>query len=362
MKSGLPALAIAAVAAIACSAPPEPAPPRASPPSPAPPIDPIGREVVFTGMCDASGAVPLSSRLFVVADDEDNVLRMYDAERGGAPLSEVDVSAALGLPMKGKKQPKAPETDLEAATRLDDRAYWLTSHGRNQKGKLKTERLLFFATTVPAEDAALTLVGRGYDRLLEDLVRAPQLAAFELAAAAQRAPRLPGGLNIEGLTATPEGRLLVGMRNPVPEGRALAVTIENPREIVDAGAPARFGPPIRLELEGRGIRALSWWHGDYLIAAGSPGDGGESRLYAWDGIGAPVHVALDLRAYNPEGFFTPEDRDDILLLSDDGTVNVGGTPCKRLRDRAQRSFRGVWVRLPELAPRVSDVVPPAAVE
>jgi hypothetical protein len=355
-----------AVVAAACSAPVEPAARRAAPAHAVRPASPpIGREVVFTGMCDASGAVPVSSRLFVVADDEDNVLRVYDAELGGAPLSAVDVSAQLGLSLKGKKHPKAPETDLEAATRIDDRAYWLTSHGRNKKGRLETERLFFFATTVPTADAAVALVGRPYGRLLEDLVAAPQLALFGLAAAAQRAPRAPGGLNIEGLTATPDGTLLVGFRNPVPDGQALAIVIENPREIVDAGAPARFGPPIRLALDGRGVRSLSWWRGDYLVAAGNAGDGGESRLYTWDGAGAPVHVALDLRRYNPEGFFTPEDRDEILLLSDDGTVLVDGRPCKRLRDHARRSFRGVWVRLPGSAnpgARVSDTVPPVPVE
>lgn len=49
-------------------------------------------DLIFTGMCDASGAVELSRDLFAVADDEDNVLRIYDANRGGAPLSSSDVS------------------------------------------------------------------------------------------------------------------------------------------------------------------------------------------------------------------------------------------------------------------------------
>src|ERR1041384_1457792 len=47
-------------------------------------------ELTFTGMCDASGAVPLDDHLFAVADDEDNVLRVYDADRGGSPLGAAD--------------------------------------------------------------------------------------------------------------------------------------------------------------------------------------------------------------------------------------------------------------------------------
>jgi hypothetical protein len=32
---------------------------------------------------------------------------------------------------------------------------------------------------------------------------------------------MPGGLNIEGLAATPDGQLLIGFRNPLSEGKAL---------------------------------------------------------------------------------------------------------------------------------------------
>src|SRR5688572_22748463 len=46
--------------------------------SAAPAADAVGaeRELWFTGMCDASGAVPLNDHLFAVADDEDNILRV----------------------------------------------------------------------------------------------------------------------------------------------------------------------------------------------------------------------------------------------------------------------------------------------
>src|SRR5689334_8514332 len=75
----------------------------ASAPVPAQPI-------VFTGMCDASAAAAVDAERFVVADDEDNILRVY-SRQGGAPLSELDLSVFLGV--QGKK--KSKETDLEAA-------------------------------------------------------------------------------------------------------------------------------------------------------------------------------------------------------------------------------------------------------
>jgi hypothetical protein len=288
--------------------------------------------VVFEGACDASGAVALSERVLVVGDDEDNVLRVYDAERGGRALSSVDLSPVLGR----------REVDLEAATRLGDRAFWMTSHGRSRKGKPRPERLRFFATTAPGDGAGLQLVGRPYDGLLQDLLEEPSLARLDLSAAAERPPKAPGGLNIEGLSATPDGTLLIGFRNPIPGGRALLVPLLNGPALVEGGgARADFGEPILLDLGQLGVRSLSWWHGRYLVAAG-PFDAAASRLYAWDGKDELVPIAIP-GGYNFEGFFSPESLDRVLLLSDDGSQLIEGSPCKELSDPTRKRFRAVWI-------------------
>lgn len=309
-------------------------------PSPAPASPSASRdEVVFHGMCDASGAVALSGQRLLVADDEDNVLRVYDADRGGDPLTTTDVSEALGLAPKGKKKRKFPELDLEAATTLGDRAYWITSHGRNSKGRVEPARLRIFATTI-AEAAEVV---SDYDALLDDLLADPRYA--DLAAASALAPKAPGGLNIEGLTATPEGTLLIGFRSPTPGDLALIVPLLDPAALLAGAGPAQFGDPIRLDLGGLGVRSMSWWRGRYLIIAGASGEGGGSALYTWDGGAAPVATGVPLAGFNPEGFFSPEDRDDILVLSDDGTVAIDGVPCKKLDDPARKRFRGAWIRI-----------------
>jgi hypothetical protein len=296
-------------------------------------------------MCDASGAVQLSSRRFAVADDEDNVQRVYDGFTGGAPLTAVDLSPALGLEKK-PKQGTWPETDLEAGTRIGDRAYWITSHGRSSKGKLRPERLRFFATKVAGDVGATEVVGNS-DGLLDALAREPQLARFALDRAAELPPKSAGGLNIEGLTAMPDGRLLIGFRNPNPDNKALLVPLENPAPFLQ-GEPARFGAPVLLDLEGRGIRSLAYWHGQYLIAAGHYAHELPSRLYVWDGKGVPRHIAgVVFRDFNPEGFFAPEDGTEVLVLSDDGEVEIDGQACKKLADPTRQSFRGAWVRIPE---------------
>jgi hypothetical protein len=329
------------------------------------------REVVFVGICDASGAVPLTSRTFAVADDEDNRLRVYDADRGGEPLRLVDLSASLLPPdaaertgsdgkkkkkkKKDEKKPRSaepakeprppPESDLEAATRVGDLAFWMTSHGRNRSGKRKDARLLFFATTANGGSDALQLVGKPYGNLLEDLLADARYAGFGLAAASELAPKDPGGLNLEGLGERPDGGVWIGFRNPIPGGRALVAPLLNPERLVE-GERARLGDPILLDLGGLGIRSLSRWRGRTLIAAGSFADGGSARLFTWDGRGTPVPVSgLDLEALNPEGFFSPEDREEILLLSDDGGVEIDGKECKRLEDPSHKRFRGRWVRV-----------------
>lgn len=340
--SAIEALALAlALSSCVCSGdghrPPEPVAKPKPLPFVAAPAPEIGATIVFEGACDPSGAVPLDGRTFAVADDEDNILRIYDADKGGPPIRTIDLGAHLEL------EDRDDESDLEGATRIDDLAFWITSHARKKSGKLDEARRLFFASRLPLSGTAIEIVGEPYRDLHAALIAAPQLADLELAAAARLPPDQIGGFNIEGLTATPSGALLVGFRNPVPAGLALIVPIENPTDI-PWGAQPKLGEPIRLDLRGLGVRGLSRWHGQYLIVAGPIADG-PTAVFSWRGPGHPPRLILDdLDGLNPEAFFTPEDRDQILLLSDDGTVEIGGRECKRLKDPAQKRFRALRVR------------------
>jgi hypothetical protein len=296
------------------------------------------RVVSFAGTCDASAAVELGRTRALVADDENNVLRIYDVERGGWPLAEIDVSASLGI-----DDPKA-ESDLEGATRVGERAYFLSSHARTSKGKRDSDRLVFFATEVPAEGRALEVLGASRS-LLTDMLKEPKLARFGLEAAAERAPKEPGGLNLEGLTVRSEGGLWIGFRNPVPEGKALLVGLLNPDEVLE-GKNARFSDPMLLDLGGLGVRALSRWRSNTLILAGPSGDGGPFKLFRLKGQRAEL-IPVDLTGFGAEAIFADDSRDEVLILSDDGTRQVAGRPCKKLKNPRQKGFRGVWVRIPD---------------
>jgi hypothetical protein len=229
---------------------------------------------------------------------------------------------------------------------MGDHAFWITSHARSSSGKLKDARLRFFATSVPRQGIAMEVVGQPYEQLIADLIADPRFARFELARAAELGPKVPGGLNIEGMTERMQGGVFIGFRNPIPNGNALIVPLLNPDQVI-LGAPPQLGDPLALDLDGLGVRSLSWWRGRYLIVAGHYDSGAPSRLYVWDGSTPPRHVAaFRFDRFNPEGFFSPEERDEILLLSDDGSRVLGSESCKQLENSADKRFRGVWLKLP----------------
>jgi hypothetical protein len=301
-------------------------------------------------MCDASAAVQLSDRLFAVADDEDNLLRIYDAYNAGFPLASYDLSAQLGLEPRQRKNPdkppKAPpELDIEGAAIYGGLAYWITSHGRNSGGEVKEERLRFFATRLGNQTQPMNIVGSPYERLLEDLINVPAFSKFKLESASQLAPKSPGGLNIEGLSVRKQGGLWIGFRNPIPNNHALLIPLLNPELVIDGKAP-HFGDPVLLDLGGRGIRAMTLWRNKYLIAAGDYDKGLDSQIYWWDGVNKPTLMKLQPGIVNnPEAFFASDKNDRVMLLNDQGSVLVNGKECKKLKYPEQKFFTANWIEL-----------------
>ncbi|RIK77860.1 MAG: DUF3616 domain-containing protein [Planctomycetota bacterium] len=308
----------------------------------------------YHGMCDASAAVAIDSERFAVANDEDNVLRIYHRDRPTEPLMTVDVSTHLEV------DPAEPESDIEGACLLDGRIYWITSHGRNKKDKLRESRHRLFCTEVRGKGDSATLVGVGkvYQGLLEALVADARYAKYGLAGAAELAPKKEGGFNIEGLAATPGGQLLVAFRNPQPRGKALIARIDNPKEIIDDGADAKLGDPFELDLSdgGRplGIRSIEWdtVGNRYWIVGGEYDGGNRFKLFEWSSRTGKQAVAVKtvdfgLLDFNPEAIFLyPGEKGRIQILSDDGTRKVDGKECKKLQDSSAQSFRSAYLESP----------------
>jgi hypothetical protein len=300
-----------------------------------------GKEFSYQGMCDASAAVALDANHFAVADDERNTLLVFKRGEKGA-VGSIDLSVFLGT-----KPDK--ESDIEGAATIDARTYWISSHGRNSAGERQERRLRFFATDVVTGSAGPRIItaGRPYSSLLDDLIASPQLSALKLADAAALKPEGNDGLNIEGLAATPDKKLLIGFRNPIRGQRALLVPLENPHEVIQ-GKTARFGTAILLDLNKRGIRSMDRVGTSYLIVAGPPADSGSFALYRWSGDPAQAPTVLngiDFTGLHPEAMFAIPNSRKVQFLSDDGQKMVGGVECKRL-DRSKQMFRSVIIDLP----------------
>ncbi|NCR43995.1 MAG: DUF3616 domain-containing protein, partial [Microcystis aeruginosa SX13-01] len=193
--------------------------------------------------------------------------------------------------------------------------------------------------------SSIVQVGESYTQLvLRDIIEDSDLAKiFDFKTAETKAPKAKGGLNIEGLTATPDGNILIGFRNPVPNGKALLLPLKNPKSLVtnSTTAKAEFDDPILLDLGRLGIRSIEFWPAleVYLIIAGEFHGGDQFVFYTWSGKkeDAPEKI---------ESLQFPEDR--FQILSDDGTIErVGNTPCKDIIDKnnPEKYFRSIWVKV-----------------
>ena len=300
------------------------------------------------GICDGSAGIALSPRHLVVANDENNVLSIYQSDTGSVPVGRVELAATLGWGGRPNR-----EADIEGAATIGDTSYWVSSHASTKRGAPIVDRHRFFATVAQRTGPIPTVrpAGRVFGGLANALVADTALARYGIAAAAQR-PEEAGGLNVEGLAATPDRRLLIGFRSPVPEGGALVVPIENPADVIFRERQPRLGRPMTLALGGRGIRSIEYVPAmrAYVLVAGSANGGRDFALYRWSGAATDAPRLLGgvpLGGLSPEGIVVDSAHPDrLLLLSDDGGRRIGGRDCKE-SDDSRKFFRSVVVPLPE---------------
>ncbi|MGZ8227793.1 MAG: DUF3616 domain-containing protein [Methylococcaceae bacterium] len=314
----------------------------------------VDRTLEHQGVCDASAAIALDEQHFVVANDEENVLKVYQSDSSGGSVSEIsgrDINSYFDNNSKNK------EVDIEAAVQLDGIIYWITSHGRNKKGKLRPERHQFFANKISIDNGNNTFkqVGHSYTKLFVDMSKDERLKQYQLEAAEKLPPNAKGGLNIEGLAVTPDKEILIGFRNPVHQGKAILLPLTNPKELLkEKNANAVFGDPIELDLNGLGIRSIEYWesYNRFIIIAGAYDGSAQFSLFQWSGLKDENPEQVEVTGlpsdFRPESvLFYPNRDNQFQLLSDDGSLErKAGTPCKDIKDKdhPQKYFRSLWIR------------------
>jgi len=333
--------------------------------------------LIYRGTSDASAAVAVSEKMFIVADDENNVLRVYKTDVSGLPVFSYDLTQFLGI------EPEHPEADIEGAAMIGDRIYWITSHGRNKDGKMRPNRYRFFATSIKVQNEKVSIrpVGIPCRTLIHSLIKTAGSIQLELERASrfdaanltkqQRKNLAPKkeGLNIEGLCASPDGKTIyIGFRNPRPHSKAIVVPLKNARQIIERAEPPIFGAPILWDLGGLGIRSMEYSrsHKAYFIVAGPHNEQPGFALYRWSGEkDRPPTLVRGLNpdesSFNPEALVAFKNSARFLLLSDDGTlpINVsvpsecmegklskdGKCLNKYLTDQNKKHFRAIWLEL-----------------
>jgi hypothetical protein len=281
---------------------------------------------VHYGASDVSTAVAVDDDYMFVADDENQVIRLFARNTDGLALWEQDFTADLALTdLDANGHPR--EVDIEASMRVGNRIYWLGSHsncgGCNPPGEQRPNRNRLFATDIvgSGEMARLEYVGR-YHNLKQDLIawdntNGHGLGAKALQLQASAAPGVPpengarNGFNLEGLSLSPDGRVAyLGFRSPLTprstRTNALVIPLLNFSQLVTsnpARGPARFGPPVELILGGRGVRSLDSSSNGVVIIAGSVTNKGPFCLYTWGGTAQehPVERFIAQHLARPEG-------------------------------------------------------------
>lgn len=278
------------------------------------------------GASDGSTAQAIDENYMWVADDENQILRLYDRNQSGMPVKRINFVPDLG---------SDDEIDLEGSFRNGDLLYWMGSHTND-------ERSVIFGAIESDDGAEASLTYAGsYTSLRDDLVAWDSNNQHGLGV---NYFGLATSFEIEGLAYdpnSPDGALL-GFRGPLVDGKAILVPVTNFQSLVTTDAAAGsavFGDPIEIGLDGHSFRSIECNDNGCLIVAGPAGTVTGFRLFTWSGNAedAPEYRGLDLSGLAnmsnfegivalPAGPFLGSDGDTatIQLLIDTGTFDYYG--------------------------------------
>ncbi|MBS1302152.1 Pycsar system effector family protein [Loktanella sp. SALINAS62] len=292
----------------------------------APAIDPTVRLRnlgigVFDDIYEPSAVQQLpDGRLLVVEDESSRALNLLTIDEMGA-LEEDNSLDVRVMRAFGRKLSDLEGLSIDA----DGYIYATTSHSLNNDGERKTDReqLLRFRISGNSVGEIATFGGLrdaiAGDTGLRELVLQETGAHLDIAQ-----------LNIEGLAyVRADNSLYVGLRAPMASTKGVIVVIQNPADVFNNQAAPRFGAPILLELQGGGIRALSYDPvlDAFLIVNELEGyEGGRfSQLWRWSGnpTSQPEPIALPdiINLNNVESIdsILIDGVPRLLIMSDEGS-------------------------------------------
>ncbi|EXI85123.1 MAG: hypothetical protein AW11_03682 [Candidatus Accumulibacter regalis] len=294
----------------------------------------------LTGVYEPSGIQQLpDGRFVVVEDDSRQALSVIDIGADGrvsvAPLATHDaqrevsvfdqIRDALGLLGDDPERDEIGELDDLEGVAVDRAGvvYAITSHSRDNDGKVYPAREKLIRFRIDGTSVVDAGVATGVKGALT--AAHPALAA----AAEIRDVKADGGLNIEGLTMSPDQRaLLIGFRAPLLGGRAIIAYLQDPETLFDQGAEPRIAARLStLDLAGNGIRGMTYVPllKGYLVIAG-PIARAQVQFELWFWSGDDQDPARRVSVAGLPGFEHAEGisaavidgQPRIVIVSDDG--------------------------------------------
>ncbi|MDO5706134.1 MAG: DUF3616 domain-containing protein, partial [Paracoccus sp. (in: a-proteobacteria)] len=220
--------------------------------------------------------------------------------------------------------------DLEGLS-VDDHGfiYAITSHSANADGERRADREQMLRFRIEGNQVGQIT---SFTKLRDALENDADLKAKITAMTGETVDF--STLNIEGLAFHRQTQtLMLGIREPLVGQNSLIVTIRNPNDVFAGLAEPRFADPIVLDLQGGGIRALSFDPviGAFLIVNEIRGEDGRnhSQLWQWSGdpadSPAPVDLPDIINLNNVESIdsITINGESRLLLMSDEGNEKKG---------------------------------------
>lgn len=254
------------------------------------PVSANSEMLTFDKIYEPSGVQQLpDGRLAIIEDEPEfpihilniNQNAIHNTFQNTRQATNLSENKSLGVMLRiafGRKL-----DDLEAITSgPDGYLYAATSHKRNKKGKRRADRELLVRFKIKGNK----IVDPGIVTNLYD--------AIEASGVLGRVDKQGKGglynLNIEALSFDANNRLMIGLRNPLINGKSVILLLTNPIGVFkNKEIPVVSRQAVLLDLQGSGIRAMSYDKilNGYLITneiyVSDHNNAKYSQLSFWDG-------------------------------------------------------------------------------
>ena len=278
----------------------------------------------FQKIYEPSGAVTLNDgRVLLVEDESQKTLQVISVSKEG----QVEELGEPNMSQKIKRSLEHKVRDVEGVALNDqNQLYLITSHSTNKKHKHKKAREQIVRLNY--KQGRLSNF-KHYHGLLDTLQKLhPALNNLSSKRKKQ--------INIEALSYDRESKsLLIGLRSPLIDGKAVVVPLTNPNAIFDKHEEPKLAKPILLDLYGDGIRAMSWdkKRKGYWIVSGSTGKRkGDFSLWFWDKKSNTLKISHDeVDIGYAEGVTTLKDG-TLFLVQDNGSFGTHGANYQVIKE------------------------------